>query len=297
MVTPTIAISLVMGGIFFAMGLLASSEETPERIQPTAQTRSQAERSGDETIRSTSLAMSHMILPQTAFDSPEGFLMTMSEGNPDREPLLKRMWNHIDQHAVHKKPAPEFVVEPFLLCGLCGICIAFPPPEEPGEAYMVAFVAALRDEGDPTSTPVPCWYFTLEKAAEEQSEHVGQRLITAVRNDPELLNLLGPDPAFRSVLYGEAEQFIPLIKDNGQLTNIFAQSMSAMNYETLIADPDAFDELFKAFESNLEPSVTTLGECRPGHLYANHGSGPRIDRLAFELDIAVELLSRVRGSA
>ncbi|TWU05168.1 hypothetical protein CA54_58560 [Symmachiella macrocystis] len=298
-VTPTILISLILGVVLFACGLLTSPAEPTNKPTKDAQSMHAATTSDgqhDPTERSTSFILSHAVLPESAFHNPSGFLATMSEGNPDRVAILQRMWEHIAKQKTKGDPPspPLFEVEPFLLCGLCGLQIKFPPPQQPGEAYMVAFVAKLREEDEPESTPIPCWYFTLEKPEEGDRPSSGHRFFNALRDDPQLINILAPDPAFRITFFSDMEKLLPVIQHNDHLTSLFAQAFAKKNYDELINDAEAFEEFLTAYESCLEPSVTTLGECRPGNLFGNHGAGPRIDPHAFRLDIAVELLRRIR---
>lgn len=294
-ITPTILISLTLGGVLFACGLLTSPAESTTDAQSKHATAA-SDGQHDPTERSPNFILSHAVLPESAFNNPSGFLATMSEGNPDRVPMLQRMWGQIANQNANSNPPPPpmFEVEPFLLCGLCGIQIKFPPPQKPGEVYMVAFVARLRGEDEPESTPIPCWYFTLEKPEEGERPSSGHRFINALRDDPELINILAPDPAFRITFFGDMEKVIPVIQHNDHLTTLFAQAFATKNYDELIHDTETFGEFLAAYESCLEPSETTLGECRPGNLFGKHGAGPRIDSHAFRLDIAVELLRRVR---
>src|SRR5262249_32971672 len=119
----------------------------------------------DATGRGPSVAyeFAHRALPSVAFQNPGGFLMSLSDGHPNRHELLKELWKQAARTVSESPEAtpPDFAIHPFVLCHLCGICIELPEPQRAAEAYMVAFMAALPGQGRTAVKPLPVFFFTL----------------------------------------------------------------------------------------------------------------------------------------
>jgi hypothetical protein len=247
----------------------------------------------------------HQALSAVAFHNPGAFLSAMSEDNPNRQKVLRDLWERVRSVCPEApggtSPPAVFSIRPFLLCGNCGILIEMPEPKKQPEAHFVAFVVRLPHEGEPQSeAPPPAWFFTLEKGNDWLSELIPRsgfnRLLNALRSDPRRLTTLLAEPILRDALIRDlSERFSPELRNDPAFRAIFVDLLR--NPESLLNDPTRFGRFLDEYDRANPTQSTVLGGWTRDRTHQNFGPGSRPDYLSFLAELAAWFsTARTRGS-
>jgi hypothetical protein len=237
----------------------------------------------------------HRALPAVAFENPAGFLFAMSDANPDRQAILRDLWEQVRAQcpwgtARAKAPA-AFPTHPFLLCGNCGVVIEMPEPQRPPEAYFVASVVRLPAAGEPPpATPPQSWFFTLEKVDDMFSALLPRgglnRLVNSLRGNPKLLTTLLGETMFRGAFLRDvSEKMLPALRRDPVFCDIFMDILR--NPDALVNDPTRFAHFLDEYDRRMPTSSTILGRWTNDGTHENFGPGSRPDSRSFIADLAV----------
>jgi hypothetical protein len=244
----------------------------------------------------------HQALRSVAFDDPAGFLFAMSESNPGREAILHNLWRQVCEHcpwdAEAARGTPSFAIEPFLLCGHCGILVGLPEPRRIAEVSFAALVAHLPESaGSPASGPPPAWYFTLERTSELLMGPLPttgrNRLVNALRSDSGFLVTLLGETMFRGCFYRDLSPMTADLARDARLRPILPALLP--DPSEVVGDAAGFAAFLDEYERRMPPTSTLLCGWAADGSHENYGTGPQADPWSFLAELAVWF--SVRGAA